>query len=329
MNSSLEPQRDVRLPAKKILIIYNARSGHRRVNFKSYLQALAERGAQVEMRMIGRDFNLVKLLEDAKVFDRVVVAGGDGTAATAAGILQKTGIAVMAYPGGTANLLARNLNIPSEHGALAELTLNGPTVQADLGELEYIRYYRSDRLRQRFLKRTPQRLPVKIYFTVMAGCGFAARLMSEARPLKPAWGEAAYWISALWNFFPRNADFVLHLDGREVRVRGIAVLVVNFAKIQFDIKLVSGGDSQDGKFEVVVLKARSLFGLVPVLWSAVVERLGFKRHAVPEVMETYHAAEIEVRCNPPLKLQFDGEMLKKTSGFRIRACRRAALFVHG
>lgn len=314
-------------PARKVLIIYNARSGHRRVDFKKYLAALDEQGAQVDVRVIGRHFNLEELLEGARAFDRIVVAGGDGTVAGAAGILQKSGVPVVAYPGGTANLLARNLGMPSDPAALAHVTLHSPAVAVDLGELEYIRYYRSDRLRKRFLKRVPKRTPKRIYFAIMAGCGFAARLMSQAQPLKSRWGEAAYWVSSLWNFFPRQAVFSMTLDGRQIETRGIGVLIVNFARIQFDIKVVSGGDVQDGEFEIAVLKARSLFGLMPVLYGAVLERLGFKRPEVPEIMETYRARDMEIHCRPPLKLQFDGEVLKKAAGFRVRACRQAALFV--
>lgn len=313
----------------KILILYNTRAGHKRISFTAYLHALANLGADVETRTIGRRFNLRELLADAQNFHRIVVAGGDGTVSTVAGMLQHTGIVMVAYPGGTANLLARNLGMPSNPETLAEVTLNGKGLPTDLGELEYIPYSRRDRFRRRFLRQSFEPLPTKVYFSIMAGSGFAARLISQAQSLKSKWGEAAYWLSALANLFPRRATFRLLLDGKEVQSQGIGMLIVNFEKIQFDLKVVSGGDAQDGKLEIVIVKSRNLFGLLPILWGALRERFGFSRPHLPDLIEIYRASSVEVTSRPPLKLQFDGEILKKVATFKARACRGAAMFVYG
>ncbi len=314
----------------KILILYNARSGHRQVNFQTYLNALHDRGAQTEMRMINKRFNLAELLSDAAKFDRIVVAGGDGTVSAAAGILKDSSIPIMAYPGGTANLLARNLQIPANAQELAEITLHGEAVRTDLGVLEFVRYRRRDFFRRRVLKKEVKGTPVQIYFAIMAGCGFVARLMSQAKPWKSRLGEAAYWISGLQNLFPRRAEFQLQLDGsKEVNAKGIGILMINFEKIQFDLKVVSEARAHDGKIEIMLVKARSLFGILPILWGAIRERLGFSRPRLPEVMETYQASEVEIKTRPPLKLQFDGEILQKASQFKVKVCPGAALFVYG
>lgn len=313
----------------RILILYNARSGHRRINFKNYLKALEKKGAEVEARTIGKEFNLKELLSDVEKFSRVVVAGGDGTVSTVAGLMQNSGVPLVAYPGGTANLLALNLNMPSNPEAMAEVTLRGKAIATDLGEMEYLYYTRRDYFRKHFLKRDFQGKPVKIYFSIMAGCGFAAHLMSHAQTMKSVIGEAAYWLSAFWNLFPHRARFKLLMDGKEVDSSGIGILIVNFEKIQFDLKVVSGSLAQDGKFEIIVVKARSLFGLIPILWGALCERLGFHRASAPDIFEIYHASDIEVTCDPPMKFQFDGEILKKMASFKVRVRPKAALLVYG
>lgn len=313
----------------RILILFNPRSGHKRVNFSEYTKHLRALGADIEIRNIGNEFNLEELLNDAKQFARVVIAGGDGTASTAAGILQNSGVPILVYPGGTANLLARNLKMPSSPKALAERTLYGIPRPTDLGILEYVRFKRREYLKKRFLKRPILESSEKIYFSIMAGCGFAARLISHALPLKAQFGEAAYWFSALRNLFPHRAHFQLKLDGKEVEVQGIGILIINFEKIQFDIKVVEGSHAGDGRFEIMIVKSRSLFGLIPVLWTAICERLGFERWKVPEIVDTYHATEIEIFSNPPLLVQFDGEVLHKSAHFKIRNRPGAALFVYG
>lgn len=316
-------------PAPKILIIYNARSGHRKMNFDAYLRALAKHDARVELRSLSRHFNLKELLADAASFDRIVVAGGDGTVSAAAGMLQNSKVPIIAYPGGTANLLARNLNMPSNPEALAAVTLAGKVKPTDLGEMEFLRYRRRDFFRRRVLKRRVPGTPVKIHFAIMAGCGFAARLMSQAQPWKSKLGEAAYWVSALGNLFPRRAQFKIRFENKKVEAKGIGILIVNFEKIQFDLKVVPESLAEDGKVEIAVIKARSLFGLGPILWGALRQRLGFSRPPIKEIMETYQASELEIESKPPLRLQSDGEILQKTSSFKIRVTPGAACFVYG
>jgi len=313
----------------RILILYNAGSGHRWVSFPAYLKALSALDARVETRTIPRSFDLKELLTDAGSFDRVVVAGGDGTVAAVAGILKHSGIPIVAYPGGTANLLARNLGMPFQPEALANVTLNGPALATDLGEIEYLRYSRREAFRGRFMKRRVAGTPVIVSFCVMAGCGFPAALMHHAKPLKPTWGEAAYWMSACWSLFPRRARLRLVLDGREVLVKGIGVLIMNFGEIQFDLKVMPGTHAHDGIFGVAVVKSGTLFGLIPLLWNAVLERMGFRRQREPEMMETYHAASLEIESRPPLKIQFDGEVLSKASRFKARVCPGAVTYVFG
>ncbi len=315
----------------KILILYNARSGHGRLNFKSYLQALSELGAVAETRAIGADFNIASLITDVQYFDRVVVAGGDGTVSAVAGLLQGTGKPILAYPGGTANILAHNLGIPGNAKELAGLTLNGQPQATDLGELEYIRSPRVI-FRHRFLRREILNTPVqtqKIHFAIMAGTGFAARLMSDAQGLKAKLGQAAYWLSAFWNLFPRRAEYRIKLDGREIVTHGIGILIINFDKIQFNLKIMPYSRANDGKFFVAVVTARSLFGLLPVIWSAFCERVGFKRWAVPEAMEIHQASCVEVTSRHRQRLQFDGELLPKSASFKVRVLPAAALFIYG
>lgn len=313
---------------RKILVIHNPRAGAVRVGLESYLKALQARGAVPIVRTLPESFNFKELLKDVSDFDRVVVAGGDGTISAAAAMLQKKKVPLVAYPGGTGNLLALNLKMPAAAEKLAEVTLNGPVRLTDLGRLDYRIYRRRDYLRARLGLKFSHDLST-IYFTLMASSGVVAHMMKGAEPLKRHFGKAAYWLSAFLNLYPRVAKFRLKIDGRPVRARGIGVIIINFEKIQFDLKVAPGCDARDGEFEVVFLKGRNLFMLLPAVWSAVVERLGFKRPEPSKEMELYHGSEIEVSSWPPLKLQFDGETREKTAFFKAKVLPCAVRFVYG
>jgi len=64
---------------------------------------------------------------------RILVAGGDGTIATAAALVAKTGIELAILPGGTLNHFARDHNIPTDLEEAARIASEGIVVGADIG----------------------------------------------------------------------------------------------------------------------------------------------------------------------------------------------------
>ena len=64
---------------------------------------------------------------------RIVVAGGDGTIATAASLVAKTDIELAILPAGTLNHFAKDHNIPEDLGKAALVAVEGVVVGADVG----------------------------------------------------------------------------------------------------------------------------------------------------------------------------------------------------
>ena len=64
---------------------------------------------------------------------RIIVAGGDGTVATAASIIAGTEVSLAILPAGTLNHLAKDLGIPTDLRAAAELAVSGVITTIDLG----------------------------------------------------------------------------------------------------------------------------------------------------------------------------------------------------
>jgi len=64
---------------------------------------------------------------------RILVAGGDGTIATAASLIAKTDIELAILPAGTLNHFAKDHNIPTDLGKAALVAADGVVVGADIG----------------------------------------------------------------------------------------------------------------------------------------------------------------------------------------------------
>lgn len=276
-----------------VLVIRNLRAGSGDAGFYEFVHELGNHGAEVTMRFLHAGSDMAHLLRDAPSFDRVVSAGGDGTASAVAYALRGTGIPVLAYPAGTANLLARNLRLPAEPSLLAEALVDGRTVAIDLGELSV-----SDA--------NTGGEPI-FGFVVAAGAGFDARIMEAAEPLKPALGEGAYILAALQNLNLPVSRFTLELEDTVVRTEGIAVLVMNLARIQFDIAVTHGSDARDGLFEVVVLNTSHPARLLPAIWAALLDRL--QPHPERPGLEVYTASSVRVTADPPLPVEYDGDVV--------------------
>ena len=293
-----------------ILMIANMRSGWGDPGLYDFVRDIGAAGAEVTVRFLNEGADLSHLVRDADHYDRIVAVGGDGTVSSIAYALRGTGIPIVAYPAGTANLLARNLRLPVEAHDLATLTLRGTPVDIDLGELITGEGTAEEK---------------RSGFVIMAGAGFDADVMDGARELKPTIGEGAYIISAIQNLQPTVADLELELDGERVKTRGIAVLFVNLARIQFDLSVTHNSDARDGLFEVVVVKTRTVAGLIPAVWAALLDRVG--HHPARPALEIHSARHIRVMTDPVLPLQADGDGLARSTPVVARVLPRAATFV--
>ena len=104
--------------------------------------------------------------------------------------------------------------------------------------------------------------------------GLGAVIMRGAQRGKRLLGPMAYLQSAVANAMPQQSKFTLTLDGRQVQSEGLGVLLVNFSKIQFDIAVTHDNKPRDGEFDVVVLKAKTAFDLIPAAIAGLLDRDG-------------------------------------------------------
>jgi len=295
-----------------VLMIANLRSGIGDPGLYDFVRELGSHRVDVTLRFLHEGTEVAHLLRDVDNYARVVAAGGDGTVSSVAYALRDTGIPILAYPAGTANLLARNLRLPLDPTELAITLIAGRTVRIDLAELT--------------LPGTGARREFTTGFAIAAGAGFDATIMESARTLKPTLGEGAYLLGALQNLNPRVSRFVLELDDRTIETDGIAVMVMNLARIQFDIEVTHGADAQDGLLEVVVLTASTPARLLPAIWAALVDRL--QPHPERPGIEVHTAAKVRIVADPPLPIQYDGDAIPSvTTPMTARVLPHAGTFI--
>ncbi len=291
----------------RLLIITNLASGLGEGAVYDFVRSFAEDGDEAVIRYSDGDTDLRTFLADADRFDVVVASGGDGTISMVTYLLADTGIPIVPLPTGTANLLALNLMSPTEPHALAQMLRDGRVMDFDLGE---VALSSNDRLG----------------FLMMAGAGYDASIMKAAEAGKRFWAQMAYFTSAVANATPQVARFKLILDGEDVACEGVGVLIVNFAKIQFDVPVIHENKPRDGLFDVVVLRTKDAYGLIPALFAAILDRSGdFPTRT--DAFSVFQAKEVSVDADPSLQMQFDGEASGHLTPFSARVLPKAARFV--
>jgi diacylglycerol kinase family enzyme len=297
----------------RLLIINNLSSGLRDGAIHDYVRKISSDGDEIVIRNTDGKTPIESLLDGAEGFDAVVAAGGDSTISSVCYGLRGSKIPVLPFPAGTGNLMATNIDSFDEPYALARTTKDRLTVDYDLGEIDFLASGSQDGMTRKG-------------FAVMAGAGYDARIMMGAERLKGIFGSAAYLASAVSDPLPTVADFTITLDDEILRIRGIAVLVINFSKIFPDVAITHTNDARDGMFEVVVVKSQNAVELLPAIIAAFLDRDGgFPSRG--DSLEIRLSRTVKVSSIPPLAIQYDGEAPGATTPFEARCLRHATRLI--
>jgi YegS/Rv2252/BmrU family lipid kinase len=224
----------------------------------------------------------------AEKVDVVAVYGGDGTTMQAAAALVGTDVALGVIPGGTGNLLARNLRIPASPARAARELVRSKPRLFDLGRMER---------------------PTGVqYFAVACGAGYDARVMAETlAENKRRWGMGAYVATTLRLMSELRSNLhSITIDGVEYEANAAMVLVANCGEvIPPFVRLGPGIAPDDGLLDVVVVRADNLPQSLLAIWE-ILRRTpeapgsdGYVRHM--------RGREVIVNTDRPQPVQLDGE----------------------
>jgi diacylglycerol kinase family enzyme len=175
--------------------------------------------------------------------DLVLAWGGDGTVTAVATGLLGTGTPLGLLPGGTGNLLARNLGIPLDAADAAAIAFGGRERAIDTVDVGLGGETRTS--------------------TVIAGMGLDAALIDAPEQLKDAIGPGAYVLNAAKAFRHQTMRVGVAVDGGRPRwFHARSVLVANVGGLIAGLDVVPEADASDGTLHVVVLPLGT-----PVDWA--------------------------------------------------------------
>ena len=276
----------------RCLILHNPRSGFGSDAIYAFERELVRAGDECLLRVLSDTFDAGQACHDAASFDVVVLSGGDGTISNLLFSLRDLSVPVCVFPSGTANLLFANIGNSPEPAALARACRWGDVAACDLGELSWTDASGAAHVRG---------------FSIMAGSGFDAELMSAAAPNKRSMGEAAYFMAALSDPRPQVVHYTIEVDGTTHERDGIACLVANNATIQGEIEIVPGCVMNDGALDVIVLETTDAVQLVRPLLAGILDPKG--KVARPRI-ETFRGSDITITTSHGIPMQADGEVVE-------------------
>ena len=270
---------------QNFLVIHNPTSGRRRRRFVDQtVEALEKAGAEVERYATTGPADATRfLLEQTIRWQAVVAAGGDGTVNEVANGLRQSNGATLScplgvIPVGTANVLARELSLPSSPDRIASTLLSAPAQPV----------YTSRVNDQRFL--------------LMVGAGFDAQVVHGVDlQLKRRVGKAAYVLAAL-AALPRwgASRYTLDVDGT---VYETASAIVSHGRL-YGGSFVLAPEASLGKRElaVVLFDAPSRRSFVGSAFAFARNRLASSRH-----VRVVTGQRVEIRGEENEPLQIDGD----------------------
>jgi diacylglycerol kinase (ATP) len=218
--------------------------------------------------------------------------GGDGTVRAVAAALVGTETPMGLLPGGTGNLLARNLNLPvdSLDDAL-KVALTGQNKRVDVGRLTVDQSGEHEQ-------------PEEHIFLVMAGLGFDAAIMTDApERLKKTVGPLAYTFSAMKNL--RGPQFKVWMktdEEPEFSRRARTVVFGNCGKLTGGLVLLPEAQVDDGWLDAVILSPTGIVG-----WVAVAGRVISKKRKGHERVDHHRMKSATLRSDRPQEVQVDGD----------------------
>ncbi len=275
---------------KNIHIIINPGSGKGESLLSIINTSMKEADIKWEASITHKAGDAIQFAKDAvkKGVDAVAVYGGDGTLMEVVSGLIGSEIPLIVLPGGSANVMAKELGIPQDLKEACALMSQGPLEMKtiDVGQF-------SNR-----------------YFIVGISIGFGADLVKGAdRETKNKFGILAYFFAAAAALKRiKLVRYYLKIDGKEYEVKGLTCMISNAGNLGFTkISLDKHIDVSDGLLDVVIVRKANLsfFKLI------VITLIKRERPDNFELVAHWQGKEISVSSSRKQVVQCDGEVIDK------------------
>jgi YegS/Rv2252/BmrU family lipid kinase len=224
--------------------------------------------------------------------DIAVAVGGDGAVFQVVNAIAGSATMLGIIPKGTGNLLAGNLDIPTQVDKAVQVLLEGTPREIDLGRVAIEGADRD--------------------FAVACGVGFDANVMDATDPnQKRRWGKLAYVAAAVREGRKiREVTHEITIDGRSTTTAAAQVFIANFGRIGSLAEPRRRVIPDDGRFDVFVVRAGGPVEGVLAGWTALNQRtLGEADNG--RVLRR-RAREVTVKSKPRQLVETDGTVIGRT-----------------
>ena len=279
------------------IVVLNEKSGSADLpGLRAFMEErAASLGKNLKFLELHKDMNLegeLKTAAEAEGIEVYIAAGGDGTLASVADNARRHNKVFAAIPCGTANVFAKEHNIPSNVKEAAELALSGKNL-ASVDVLE---------------------VKGKTYLCHISIGTYSWITLHTNAEAKRKYGRIAYIFSAIKLMFKEKIwNFEIVIDGKRIVRRASTIMVTNAGAM--GASTMRWGENiatDDGIAEVCIFKARTIKHYFALLWSFI-KRKPHKH--LKEYLQVHR--EASVRGSGDLPVRADGERISN-GGFSFR-----------
>jgi len=210
----------------------------------------------------------------------VVAVGGDGTIHEVAAGLAGSKTPMLIVPGGTGNVLAKELGLPDSDNDCLSLLTEGKIISTPLG-------IANDR-----------------FFVLLGSAGFDAEVLERmSHRQKNYLGIAAYVFAGACHFLRKHPSLWLDFPNRE-RIEAQAAFIVRGKKYGGNVNIAPEGNFGKKTFQVVLLLRKGKWAMTKFVLNVL---LG--KHAQSPDVLIREASSVTIRSLIPSAAQVDGEYL--------------------
>ncbi|MDB5241681.1 MAG: diacylglycerol kinase [Spirosoma sp.] len=208
--------------------------------------------------------------------DRVVAVGGDGTLKIVAEQLLGTGVPLGVLPAGSANGMARELAIPGDIEGSLDVVVNGEPKPVDIISIN------DDEM-----------------CLHLSDIGLNAQVVKHYE--QNNWRGMFGYLRSVLKTLRRRRQLRVEIDTGQECIQRVALMIVlaNARMYGTGAVINPDGDLSDGRFEVVIFRRLTFWGLLKLFWHY--------RPFDPRNIEIFSATSVNIETQRRAYFQIDGE----------------------
>lgn len=275
------------------VLIFNPRSGTAE-RIKDFLMQL-DRKHRCEFRPSSQAEDIRAIAREAvkEGFDRIIVAGGDGTVGQAINGIAPDFDAVQlaVLPFGTGNDLARSLGLAPDKWSIA----CAEAFSRDVTKIDLI-------------KITSVGSQDVSWCVNVANGGFGGEVAMNIQSVdKKKWGPFAYWMTAIMHLAEMRPYHVqMEVDGKSFEHQALGVAIANGRFVGGGFPIAPEAWLNDGFLDITMIPELPAMELLSLGMS-----FTLSRNLTDTPVETYRARRVHLNAEPEMPISVDGEPVRR------------------